>query len=293
MKNKLFAALCASAMILAACTACGGDASSVADSSSSAAETESTTEQTTAATAATVATQATEAIEFEKAVVQQPGEAALYITDGQVYVQYWGTDKDYLTYDAGVAKIEGNGQYTVSVNVGTKGAQYDISNGTATEGYECQGLGFAGIIIKDGETLMPDAIITVDKILIDGKETPLIAKNYTSTEDGHIRTNINNPYISKPSGDARSTEGYIFKDNDVNQPAVDDADQYSPKIIDVDAVKTWTKIEVQFTVSGLDGENAGGSSDSTTEAAAAQTTEALAETTTDAPAETTTDLAAE
>lgn len=275
MNKKLFAALCASAMALAACTACGGSSSTAGGASSSAAESSAASEETTtAATAATVATQTTEPIEFEKAVVQQPGEAALYITDEQVYVQYWGKDTDLLTYDAGVAKIDGNGQYTVSVNVGTKGAQYDISQGQQTSGYVCQGVGFMGIIIKDGETLMPNAIITVDKITVDGKESTPVAKNYTSTEDGHIRTNINNPYITKPSGDARSTEGYLFTDNDTSKPAVADAADYSPQIINKDDFKEWTKIEVTFTVSGLDGDAAATTDVTTDDAAAAETTTA-------------------
>lgn len=275
MNKKLFAALCASAMALAACTACGGSSSTAGGASSSAAESSGASEETTtAATAATVATQTTEAIEFEKAVVQQPGEAALYITDEQVFVQYWGKDTDLLTYDAGVAKIDGNGQYTVSVNVGTKGAQYDISQGQQTSGYVCNGVGFMGIIIKDGETLMPNAIITVDKITVDGKEVSLIAKNYTSTEDGHIRTNINNPYIQNPSGDARSTEGYLYTDNDTSKPALADAADYSPHIINKDDFKEWSKIEVTFTVSGLDGEGGATTDVTTDDAAPAETTTA-------------------
>lgn len=285
MNKKLFAALCASAMALAACTACGGSSSTAGGASSSAAESSSEDQMggvgdsaagdvTTAATAATVATQTTEAIEFEKAVVQQPGEAALYITDEQVFVQYWGKDTDLLTYDAGVAKIDGNGQYTVSVNVGTKGAQYDISQGQQTSGYVCNGVGFMGIIIKDGETLMPNAIITVDKITVDGKEVSLIAKNYTSTEDGHIRTNINNPYIQNPSGDARSTEGYLYTDNDTSKPALADAADYSPHIINKDDFKEWSKIEVTFTVSGLDGEGGATTDVTTDDAAPAETTTA-------------------
>jgi hypothetical protein len=274
MNKKLIAAMLASAAALAACTACSGSSGAQDSAQSSAAET-SAAETTTAATAATVATQTTEPIQFEKAVVQQPGEAALYITDEQVYVQYWGKDTDLLTYDAGVAKIDGNGQYTVSVNVGTKGAQYDISQGQTTEGYVCNGVGFMGIIIKDGETLMPNAIITVDKITVDGKEVSLIAKNYTSTEDGHIRTNINNPYIQNPSGDARSTEGSLYTDNDTSKPALADAADYSPHIINKDDFKTWSKIEVTFTVSGLDGEAV--TTDLTTDGASAAETTTAAE----------------
>ena len=246
--TKLLSAFCAAAMLLAVCTACKPDSESAPSGDSSAVSKEPA--ETSAASAADESSNSGKPV-FEKQVIQHSGEAALYITDKKVFVQYWGTEKDVLSYDAGVAKITGNGTYTVSVNAGTKGAQYDISNGTATEGYVCSGLGMMGIVIKGGEALMPDAVLTVDSILVDGKEVKLTGKNYTYTQDGNIRTNINNPYISKPSGDARSTEGRLFLDNDPAKPALTDTASYSPHIVNTDDFKSWTKVEVTFTVTGM------------------------------------------
>ena len=98
MTKKLLAALCASAMVLAACTACGGS-SSVAESSAETTTTAGTT--TTAETAAVVdVAPSADDLEIEPAVVAKSGDAILAIADGQWWVQYWGKDEDILTYDA-------------------------------------------------------------------------------------------------------------------------------------------------------------------------------------------------
>ncbi len=271
MKMKKYLVCLMAAMMMASLAACGGnteggsssppapaaDNSPAADSSSEAEpETETETEAEDADSeadddSAVEVTAAADAdIEFEDAVVAQDGQAYLAFTDSQVFVQYWGEEgaNNQLAYNAGVVDITGNGTYTVSLDGDTNGFRYDTTGDPNGE-YAPIGMGFCAVIIKNGEELLPDAIITIDKITVDGKEVEMTAKNYTSTEDGHIRSNINNPYIDVPSGDARSTEGYLY-DEDGN-PVVDDADEYSPKIIDVDSIGEWKKLEVTFTISGL------------------------------------------
>ncbi|MDE6657645.1 MAG: hypothetical protein K2J88_03565, partial [Oscillospiraceae bacterium] len=133
--------------------------------------------------------------EFEPAYTAQAGQAYLAIVGSQWEVQYWGNDTQsgyMLAYDAGIADIKGDGSYTVSVNANTKGfrnAMTGDSNGT----YTPEGINFLAVMIPDGETLYPDAIITVDSILVDGNEIELTNKNYTSSEDGkETRANIYN-----------------------------------------------------------------------------------------------------
>lgn len=273
--RKYLACLMATLMMASAMVACGGNSESGSDSSVAPAGDNNTPatdvsasegdepyddviDDDTATTNADSeagddsAVEATAAdVEFEDAVDAQPGQAYLAMTDSQVWVQYWGssTDTGYmLAYDAGVADITGNGTYTVSVNADTKGFIYDVTGDVDGE-YTPSGIGFAAVIIKDGEKLTPDAIITIDKITIDGKEVEMTGKNYTSTEDGNIRSNIYNHYIDTPSKDARSTEGSIYDEE--GNPIVDDADEYTPQIIDGSAIGEWKKIEVTFTVSGM------------------------------------------
>ncbi len=255
MSKKFFAALCASAMALAACTACGGD-SSVADTESSAEET-----TTTAATAAVVTTAATEPVEFEDAIEAGSGDAYLALTDSGWWAQYWGNTEPIanglnLCYDAGVVHIDGDGQYTVSVTCDTKGARFD-GTGDANGELVVSGVGFSGVIIKDGETVCPDAVITVDSIVIDGEEIELTGTNYTCFEEGAVRTNLYNEWVS----DANCPEGT------------------TAQIFDRDKIGAWSTVEVNFTISGL-GEGSGSSEGETTDAE--NTEEATEETTTTA-----------
>lgn len=306
--KKYLACLMATLMMSGAMVACGGNSESGSTSSvapagdssvdfefddETATETEAEVEDSDAETADSEAgddsaVEATAAdVEFEDVVDAQPGQAYLAMTDSQVWVQYWGssTDSGYmLAYDAGVADITGNGTYTVSVNADTKGFIYDVTGDVDGE-YTPSGIGFAAVIIKDGEKLTPDAIITIDKITIDGEEVEMTGKNYTSTEDGCIRSNIYNHYIDTPSGDARSTEGSIY-DADGN-PIVDDADEYTPQIIDGSAIGEWKKIEVTFTVSGManDATPVAGADDDSADADADSSADADADSSADADAD--------
>ncbi|MBR0484341.1 MAG: hypothetical protein IJJ69_06125 [Oscillospiraceae bacterium] len=282
--KKYLACLTAALMMGAAFTACGGssESSSSADNTSSeivqeapetspvaangdadasAAESDAPAEDTSVVSADSSADGAQEVtgaqdVEFEPANSAQPGQAYLAIVDGQWWIQYWGSaEKDgyMLSYNAGIADIQGDGSYTVSVTADTNGFRYDTT-GDPTDQYVPEGLSFMSVMIPEGESLYPGAVITIDSIKVDGKEIELTAKNYTSSDDGsETRTNIYNSYVSAPSDDARSAEGALY---DADGNAVDNIKDYSAQIIDPSAFATWTTVEVNFTITGTDGSNA-------------------------------------
>ena len=271
MYKKLLAAICASAMVLAACTACGGSSSSDSESSkentktsssepdrnNNAEETDAPEESADSPAEGTAAPDSNS--EFEEPVVAGSGDAILAITDGQWYVQYWGNAEDILAYDAGIAHIDGDGDYTVSVNIGTKGAQFDVA-GDPNGDYKCSGVSFAAVKVLDGTTLYPNMNIEIKEIRVDGNPIELTAKNYTSSDDNvEMRANILNSYVSSFPDDAHTPAG----------KPTGEFGEYSAQIINPDDVASWSKIEVDFTVSGISG-----------------AAEAPADTPADAPAET-------
>ncbi len=264
MKAKKFmAALCAAAAVLAACTACGSsgsEKSSTAGSSSaevtdapSAADSSSSPE--TAATAAAVSE--AEDVQFEEAVEAAEGDAFLYINDGQFYIGYTGTAESSqsaprMTYDAGVAKIEGDGKYTVSVRNDTNALRFDAT-GDANGDLVVSGVSFAAVIVKGGTTLYPNMSIEINEIRLDGKPVETVAKNYTSSDDGkEMRANIYNQWVSKFPEDAHTAQG----------PVTGEFGEYSAQIIDPASFGTWKKVEVDFTVSGTEEQAAQNTQDS-------------------------------
>ena len=245
MNRKILAAVLASAMVLAACTACGSSSKSkpASDDSSSKAESKAEKEDNaeTDAPAAETAAPDGNTSEFEQPVVAESGDAFLAVTDGQWYVQYWGNADDILTYDAGVAHINGDGDYSVSVNVATKGAQFDVT-GNPDGDYKCGGLTFACIKVVDGTTLYPNMSIDIKEIRVDGNPITLAAKNYTSSDDNvEMRANIFNNYISSFPSDAHKADG----------PVTGEFGEYSSMIVNPEDFKEWSKIEVDFSVSGI------------------------------------------
>lgn len=241
MNKKLLAAICASAMVLSVCTACGEESTAESSEESSVAEvsTDAPEESSEESLDSAEPVEADD-IEFEEAVAAESGDAILAITDGQWYVQYWGSTDDLLTYDAGVAHIDGDGDYTVSVNVGAKGAQFDIT-GEVDNGYECEGLAFAAIKVLDGTTLYPNMSIEIKEIRVDGTPIELLAKNYTSSDDGtEMRANIYNEWAHSLPDDAHTADGSISGE----------FGEYSAQIVDLANFAKWTTIEVDFTVTG-------------------------------------------
>ncbi len=247
--KRILACLCAAVMMAVSFTACGdSESSSKSDSSSSSSEsaaeaTEAPTEAATEAAAvessaaenaAANANEQVNAIVVEDSVVAEDGDAYLAFADGRYVGYYWGTDADTLTYAATNAKIEGNGQYTVALDASTNGY------GQTTGYNDMQGLTFAAVIVKNGTTLYPNMVITIDSIKLDGTEVEMTKKPYTSSDDGkEMRSNIYNGYVDAASvpDDARTADG--------------DLTNCSPQVVDPASFGTYQKIEVTFTVSGL------------------------------------------
>ncbi len=261
--RKYLACLLAMTMMCGAFTACGGDkeesdteslsGGSAAESADESSE-EEATQAPTAAEVEEVTQAPTEALDVEDPVSAESGQAYLAICEEGYWVQYWGDANDgksyMLSYDAQVATIDGDGSYTVGVTTDTNGYQIDAGE------YVPWGLVFSAIIIKDGSQTCPGAVITIDSIVVDGKEIEMTAKNYTSSDDGvELRSNIYNSYMAADaiSGDAYSAEGRLCDDSGNK---LDIAADYSPQIVNPEDFKTWKSVEVNFTVSGL-GEGSG------------------------------------
>ena len=272
--KKIIAALVMSAMMCGTLASCGSSdddsssntattAASVADNeadTSAAASEADTTEaaseaDTTEAAETTAPPQAVAdpaAEDIEESIAAQSGEAYLAINEGQGWIQYFGVNDDadhtMLTYGAKNVPITGNGSYTVGVTTDTNGFRFDTT-GDVTDGSAVPaGLMFSAVIIKDGKTKFPDAIITIDSIKVDGKDIPLIAKNYTSSDDGkELRSNIYNQWVKNLPDDAASTEGALVVDGTPTEAAA----AYSPCIVNTSDFASWHDVEVNFTISGL------------------------------------------
>ncbi len=275
--NRILACILASAMICGAFASCGESSSSKADSSSSEAETSSeevtseasseedtseaeasteaaSAEASTEAASAEASTDAPQAIaiddvEVEPSIAAESGDAYLAINEQQGWIQYWGKNDDpnstMLSYNAKVAKITGDGQYTVGVTADTNGFRLDTTGDANDYGVTPSGLMFSALMVKDGKTLFPDAVLTIDSITVDGKEITPVAKNYTSSDDGkELRSNIYNQWVNNLPEDAVSTEGALV----VDKTPTDAAAAYSPCIVDLNDFATWTTVEVTFTI---------------------------------------------
>lgn len=253
--KKILAFLLASAMMCAAFTACGDSESSSESSNGAESSAEESSEEESSEESAAEESSAPQQVQvgdFEEAVVPQSGDAYLSMTDGQWWLQYTGSDTDYLTYDAGVVPITGNGDYTVSVTVDTNAVRYDATGDINGE-LIANGTAFMAVQIMDGADATPNAIIDVTAVKVDGTEIPLTKKSFTNTEEteingtkhNNIRSNIFNEWVPDDGlpGDARSAEGNIA---DLANKA-----DYSATILDPSAIGDWTTIEVNFTISGM------------------------------------------
>lgn len=253
--KKILAFLLASAMMCAAFTACGDSESSSESSNGAESSAEESSEEESSEESAAEESSAPQQVQvgdFEEAVVPQSGDAYLSMADGQWWLQYTGSDTDYLTYDAGVVPITGNGDYTVSVTVDTNAVRYDATGDINGE-LIANGTAFMAVQIMDGADATPNAIIDVTAVKVDGTEIPLTKKSFTNTEEteingtkhNNIRSNIFNEWVPDDGlpGDARSAEGNIA---DLANKA-----DYSATILDPSAIGDWTTIEVNFTISGM------------------------------------------
>ncbi|MBR4622414.1 MAG: glycoside hydrolase family 5 protein [Ruminococcus sp.] len=116
--------------------------------------------------------------------------------------------------------VTGDGSYEVSL---------DFTNAS-----QAKGIGFSALGISNGEDLFPGATIKIDEIAINGEPVELVAKEYTSSDDGHCtRVNIFNGYISEPPKDSRSYDG--------------DLTNALPQIVDVSNNTIIRTLTVKFT----------------------------------------------
>lgn len=198
-----------------------------------------------------------EGVDANDAVDAVSGDAYLAIADESFSVQYLGDKDDHknnqLSYDAGIAHIEGNGDYTVSVTADTNGFRYDTTGDINGE-FVVKGLGFAAVIIDDAEKAMPNAVITIKGVKVDGKDIEIAKKSYTNTESGSVRANIFNEWVSDDSlpSDARSADGALFNNGDSASPSDINDGGFSAQIVSREDFAEWKNVEVSFTVSGLD-----------------------------------------
>ncbi len=94
------------------------------------------------------------------------------------------------------ALITGEGQYTVALDFTAAGI--------------AKGVNFSALGIYNGETLFPGYIISIDSLKVNGEETELAGKPYTSSDDGKCtRVNLNNPWVPKAPDDGRTADGSI------------------------------------------------------------------------------------
>ncbi len=251
--KKLLACLMASLMVCGAFTACSDDKESESSKeSSSESSSESSVDNSTSEDSSESSEsgdgESSEPVvvdtpEFETAYTAESGDAYLAIVDGQWWIQYWGSAEDdgyMLAYDAGLAKIEGDGEYTVSVTADTNGFRYDTT-GNASDQYTPSGCAFAAVICKDGDTLYPNMTMDITSIKIDGNEVPMVAEDFTCVDSG-MRANIYNEWVAD---DALPEDAH-----DANGP-VAPGSGHSAQIVDPAAFADgWTTVEVTFNVTG-------------------------------------------
>ncbi|SHM17658.1 hypothetical protein [Ruminococcus flavefaciens] len=194
-------------------------------------------------------------VDFEDTVTAGSGDAYLAIADKDFTMQYLGgsDENNQLTFDAGVVHIDGNGDYKVSVNADTKGFRYRAT-GDPDKEYKPKGLEYAAVIINDGEAAVPDAVITIKKVKVDGKDIELKKKSFTYTDAGKLRSNIFNEWIADDGlpEDSRTDKGALFNNFDNSSPSDINDGSYSAQLVDTGVFNEWTKVEVEFSISGLD-----------------------------------------
>jgi len=137
------------------------------------------------------------------AVILAPGKAKaappdntayLAYADGSWTYQFWGDPVEGI--EATTAEITGPGEYTVGLDF------------TKTADGKAYGISFTAPIIQGGTTTLPGYIMTVDKIEINGNPVEF-TKGYTNDEDGNLRTNIYNAWVSSLPADARTSDGSL------------------------------------------------------------------------------------
>lgn len=187
-------------------------------------------------------------------IAAQSGEAYISIIDADSYIQYLGKNDDpvhnMLSYGAVVAPITGNGDYKVSLTTNTNGFRLETAGDENDDSVVPSGLSFMSLMIKDGETKFPDAVITVKSIKVNGAEISLAAKAYTSSDDGKdTRANLYNEWTGGMiPKNARCIQGKL---HDASGSLESFAPEYSSIVVNKDDFSSWTDVEVNFSVSGI------------------------------------------
>ena len=262
---RLTAVLC-SAVLLSLCTACGSEPSKTAETT--AARTSTAPAVTTAAQTAAPVTTAAQTVpaDLEKPAFPQDGDAFLYFTNHDFYLSYDGKSesspkKPFMCYNPGLAKITGDGKYTVSVTNDTRALRLDCT-GDVDGKLDVKGCAFAAVFVKNGTVLYPNMSIEINEIRMDGKPVEMKAKNYTSSDDGaEMRANIYNQWVNAFPDDAHTANGAVKGE----------FGEYSSQIIDPASIGIWKTIEVDFTVTGCTGAASTAAAGATTSAAASAT----------------------
>ena len=191
--------------------------------------------------------------DLEQPVAAKSGDLCISVSDGDMMIQYNGSGTDprhtMLSYNAGVAPVTGNGDYTVSVTAATKGFRFDMTGDENNTSVLPEGLQFLAVVYKEGKKLNPKAVITVKSVRVDGQEVPLKSKAYTASDDGvDLKANIYNQWTNTPTSDALSADGPLYTGG---QPAAFFS-EYSPRIIDDTSFAKWTTLEIDVSVSGIE-----------------------------------------
>lgn len=180
--------------------------------------------------------EATENPYVASAVEAEEGQAYINVMDYAWDAEYWGDSWDNLSYDAKVATVDKDGQYTVAVTADTDGYRFDRTGDASDASMLPNGIDYLSVCIEGGDYLYPDALIKIDSVKIDGKDMPLVSNNYTTWESYCTEGVIYCEWYSTPD-DAKCADG--------------DVADTSSMIIDAANITEWTTIEVTFTVSGI------------------------------------------
>lgn len=95
-------------------------------------------------------------------------------------------------------QITGEGTYTVALDF--TGTEAGYANGTA----------FSALAVSNGELLYPGYVIDIKEVLVNGEPYELIAKPYTTSDDGKCtRVNLYNGWVSGVPSGARTADGSV------------------------------------------------------------------------------------
>lgn len=93
-------------------------------------------------------------------------------------------------------EVTGAGTYTVGLDF------------TGTDKGAAKGIAFSALGLTNGETQYPGCIIDIKSVLINGEEYELVAKPYTSSDNGKCtRVNLYNAWVSSAPPEARTADG--------------------------------------------------------------------------------------